>query len=172
MFTLFIGFSRPKKDSIISKIIQIVDHRNFSHTYASWHDTLVFRDLVYQASPQGVMFENAARFMADNDVVARFAFSLTDDQMMKVMQLCVDFAGYAYGFKQIAGIAWVHFCRIFGKKVTNPFSDDTGTMVCSEVVYRILEIICPELLVGLDSDIVTPGDLYGRISASFSPVDG
>ena len=163
MTILYVGFSCPKKWNVFSWLIEKVDHRNFSHTYVMWHSDSLNRDLLYEATTRCVRFQNGPGFTEKNETVARFAIPATDAQMADVMRLCIDFAGYEYGFKQCLGIAWVHFRQLFGGRVTNPFSDDTGTMVCSEVVYRVLTIVAPDIVEHLDPDTVTPGDLYQRI---------
>lgn len=162
MFTIIIGFSRPKKWHLLSTLIMKVEKTDYSHAYIRIHSEKYDRDLIYQASGLAVNFMNIEMFNNHNNVIHEFEIEVSDETYLDIMRFAIDNVGIPYGSKELIGFGLIKLAALFNKKISNPFSNGTKTSVCSELVARILNDF-----VKLDTgnpDDVDPAVLYEKIS--------
>lgn len=152
MEKIVIGFSTHKKWNLFSETIRLVDKTPYSHTYCVFHSDSLQRDLVYHAAKSFLHFLSLENFLKDNKVLYEFEVSITPEQKVALMQLCVDKAGLKYGLLAVAGVGLVKLAKLFGKDVENPFQDGGKTYYCSELVSCILDQL------GLKTNPVNPED--------------
>ncbi len=159
MRTITVGFSRPIKPTLFSKLIQWADHgAPFDHVYIYWNWDLIGRQIIYQASKMAVNFESDVTFNAHAIRVEEYDVQISDACYKEIMQFCMDNSNKPYGLKEIFGFAWVKICGWFGKKVNNPFPTHGASYVCSKLITEILQIakiVDPRI----SSDDVDPLDL-------------
>lgn len=141
-----VGFSRPKKPTVISRTIMAVEKTpDYSHTYIKTRANSLERTLVYHASEHNLHFMNFDDFGARNEVFEEFTFWITPEIKKKVLQFCIDKSGRKYGKLEFVGMGWVRLVRAwFGVRVKNPFRDGDFTMVCSELAGHVLKLLGEE----------------------------
>lgn len=168
MKTLTIGFSRPIKPTLFSKLIQWADHNSeFDHVYAAWLWTSVQRQIIYQASKLSVNFESNITFDSHALRVEEYEVTLSDECHADIMRFCMDNSNKPYGIKEIFGFAWVKLCALVQKKVDNPFPTYGASYVCSKLIAELLKktgIVDP----GISSDNVDPLDLNRILKEAIS----
>lgn len=140
MKRFIVGFSRPIKPTWFAKSIMWVDGTNYDHVYVKWHSDSIDRDIIYQASKLAVNFESNVTFDTHAITVEEYEVELDDEVFKKILQFCMDHSNEPYSLKEIAGFAWVHLNKVFGKKVSNPFPGQGAEWVCSVIATQILII--------------------------------
>lgn len=152
-YVISIGFSRRKKFSLISSLIQLVEGTEFSHAFVSWKCTNIDRRKVYEAVGSGSRKISNTRFKEKSYVTDIFHFEVTCEDLFKIDQFTHDESGTPYGYKHILGIAIMRaknfFYRIFGikKKAKNPFKDGKYSQICVESGAYVMK------LAGIESPI-------------------
>lgn len=139
MRKVVIGFSRPRKKSLLSTCIMAVEQTNYSHVYVRLYSATYERDLVYQASGLAVNFVGLEHFMDHNLVVDEFEFEISDSAYKKMMQFAIDNAGRPYGGKQLVGMGIRKLGLWAGTGWKNPWADGHQTYVCSELAAYIIK---------------------------------
>jgi hypothetical protein len=166
MKTLVIGFSRPIKPTLFSRLIQFADKQsNFDHVYATWNWPMIDREIIYQASKLSVNFESNVTFDGHAIRVEEYEVSVNDEPYKEIMQFCMDNSNKPYGIKEVFGFAYVKICALFKLKVNNPFPTYGSSFVCSKLITEILQIaqiVDPRI----SPDNVDPLDLNTIIKAS------
>lgn len=139
---IVIGFSTRKKPSLISRLIQFVERTPYSHVYSMIEAKNIDRQLVYHASEDNLHFMNYDEFKKINSVFEEHYIYCSEEERIKILQYCVDKSGRHYGKMEFVGIGYVRLVRFLtGKQVSNPLRNKEKTMVCSELVGRILMIL-------------------------------
>lgn len=156
---VIVGFSKPKKWKPFAWLIMQAYDIPYNHVYVRFYSEFYERNLIYQASGTKVNFMGEDLFLQDNDVIAEFELSITNEQKKAMIQFAIDSCGQAYGIKAVVGLAWVRICEWFGKVVKNPFRDGKTTYVCSELGAYILENYA-HLKLPKNYEDITPKDLY------------
>lgn len=160
MQTLVIGFSRPKGGfKPFSWLIRLIENTPYSHVYIKFYAKKYDRYLVYQASGTQVNFISQERFNEEEVIVKEFILEVDEISMNKMIQFAIDNVGAPYGVKEIFGLGLVLLCRLFGKKIKNPFGDGTKSFFCSQLVDYILSGPLNRNIT-FDPDLVTPKDIY------------
>lgn len=175
MRKITVGFSRPhNKWKIISLIIRLIERVNYSHCFVSWDSQYLGRGMLYQADQLRVNFMNKKIFDDDALTVKSYDVEIDEEDYKKIIQAMVDTVGAKYGTLQLIGFIWVYFCKIFGKRVRNPFRSG---FICSEAVYHVMSCL-PENFIdiymeenNLTKDDLTPKDLDEAFSRFHLPSD-
>ena len=153
MKSMVIGFSKPKnrRFPIMSYLIKWYLKTPYSHVYIKFNSSSLNRWLVYEAVGGGVRFVGLNLWSEKAEEIKEFTIQISDEQYVKVMQYCVDHAGYKYGTMQNVGI----FLADALKLKDNPFKSGK---VCSEVIGEILQD--NGYPIAKKPDLVTPKDIY------------
>lgn len=139
MSILIFGFSTPKKQTIISRLIRLIEGTPYSHTYLSYYDEQFQGNIVYHAAFMNVHITPKQIFLDKNKVIEMYPRLVTDKQKQEILKLCGEYADTPYGHKQMIGMGFARLVYLwFGKKIKNPFADGPHTQVCSELMGRIL----------------------------------
>ena len=144
-----VGFSRHKGFAPLSWLIMLCERAPFSHAYIKIRAESLDRNLIYQATGSGVYFVGSVLFDQSAQVVEEYEIPISDDSRRKLLQWCVDNSGKSYGHLQLVGIGLMRLARLFGWKISNPFSNGNSAYVCCELVAAALE----------DVGIAGPSDL-------------
>lgn len=139
MKKITIGFSTHKKWNIFSALIKMVDRTPYSHTYVVFQSVRLDRGLVYHAAKSFLHFLSLGNFMQVNKVFYEFDIMVSEEQEVKILQICIDRAGLKYGMAAVVGVAMVKFAKLFNFDIENPFQDGGKTYFCSELVSLVLE---------------------------------
>mgnify|MGYP001571962652 CR=1 FL=1 len=134
-----VGFSRHKGFAPISWIIMLCEHTPFSHAYIKVRSESLDRTLVYQATGSGVHFIGSAMFEESAQVIEEYEMPMPSEDRKKLLQWCVDNAGKPYGRLQVIGIGLIRLAKLFGLRISNPFSNGNKAYICCELVTAALE---------------------------------
>lgn len=139
---LIIGFSTArKKFAPFGLAIRLIEQTPYNHVYLKfWSDSLS-RWLIYQASHTRLNFCGEQRFLEDEVIIEEFAINTTKEQQTAILQYCIDTVGTPYGIVEIMGLVYARLLGRFGKKIRNPLADNQKTMICSELVGNVLNIL-------------------------------
>ena len=138
MRKITIGFSKPSHFRIGAALIRIVEQTEFSHTYVKIGDD-IWQESLPKFNKVGVL-----DFQKDHIIVCAYILNVTDEQYDKITEFCEYCLRLRipYGTTQIVGMAIVRMInQLFHCKFKNPFADGPKTMVCSEFVGEVLEIM-------------------------------
>lgn len=143
-----IGFSRPKKFAIISKLIRIYQgNTEFSHAFLSFDAESLERTLVYEASHFYVHFIERKNFENKNLITDEFTIEVTPEEKKALLQFCIDNCQKSYGIKTLFGI-------LFN---IPEWKDGNEEFICSELVAKAFKIS--------NDDYITPKQLYDIVKA-------
>lgn len=156
---IIIGFSRPKNKAIpfFSWAIRAIDKTQYSHVYLRWFSPTAETWVTYEAAGHSVRFLSNKLFEKNLDVVREFEIEVSQECWPKLLRFCLDNASVPYGIKQILGIG---IAKLFKLK-QNPFKDESDTMVCSELVGRVLEHM--GIVFDKPLDLLDPKDIYLKL---------
>lgn len=139
MKTIIVGFSRPIKATLFSRLIQWIDKTPYDHVYIRWSWVTIDRDIIYQASKLSVNIESNLTFDSHAIRVEEYEVQISDEFYKEIMQFCMDTANKPYGSKGILGLGWVKLCKLLGKKVNNPLPTHNLSYFCSKLIMEILQ---------------------------------
>lgn len=159
MKDLIIGFSKPSnsKFPIFSYLIRLLQGTEYSHVFIAWKSDSLQRTLVYQASGLSVNFTSFENFKKKVKIIHTYTLSIPSELDIKIKQKAIDNSNKPYGIKQVLGLGIVALFDMFGRDISNPFSDGRATYVCSELVADLLIEFGITLTKSLDN--ITPKDL-------------
>lgn len=146
---VIVGFSRPKKFQIFSKLVMLLEKREFSHCFVD------INGIIYHASHGSVHPNTKEEFLKDNIIVKKYIIEI--EEIEKGMAFINKAIGTKYGFDQIYTI---FIMKLLGTKQTL-FSNNTRRMICSEFVSRFLNETGYSNFNRLDS--ITPSDLEEKM---------
>jgi hypothetical protein len=156
MDSVYIGFSRSRsRYKIFSKIIQLVEKRQFSHSY------IIINDMVYQASHGMVHSVTYDNFLKNNIEIKKYKLEISEDKFNLINNYIKNTLGTTYGFDQIFGIL---IQKIF-RKAEPVIVNNSDRMVCSEFCARVLNVFDPGL--EIEYDAVTPSNLQEIMEAEY-----
>lgn len=164
MKTIIIGFSRPIKPTLFSRLIQFVDKTPYDHVYVKWNSPSIDRDIIYQASKLAVNFESNITFAGHAITIEEYQIQISDQCYRQILQFCMDNSNKPYGIKEIIGFGYVKILALFGKTVNNPFPSYGSSFVCSKLGYDILEL-ANKNTPSLSADNIDPLDLNNIINS-------
>lgn len=140
------GFSRRKTWNPLSWLIMLFDGTGYSHSYVRIWSESMHRWLIYQASMKGGLhFCSLERFLKDNIIVDEFSVRETDQERLRLVIKCVDYAADDYSVLQLVGIGLVKVMKWFKFEVKNPWPFG---WICTEIVYEFLD----DLGIKIDQD--------------------
>lgn len=142
-----IGFSTPKQQTILTKLIKKQQNINFSHVFLSFFDTEVDRWVIYQATLNGVNFLSIEEFEKYNIIISDVTFDITEEQKRELKNWAIDNLGRKYSIKQLV---YIYLYEERGIKLEFLKSDDYW--ICCEAAARALVIL--KLIPCLDYDMV------------------
>ena len=126
MEKIYIGFSY-NKNSIISKIIKIIESSEFSHVYIRRPSK--YGEYVYQASGLSVNFMNIDIFKNENIIVEEYEFELSDDKRDDIIEFFIKYSGTKYATLSLFKLLAIIICKRFNYKLK--FSGDGDkTFIC------------------------------------------
>lgn len=157
---VIVGFSTPRKFHIFPWVIRKMEKTPFSHVYIKIFSKSTDRYLVYQSSGMQVNFVGQDIFYSINKDLVEFAFPVSADQKVKLLQTAIDLAGKPYGMKQVLGMGLVRLAKMVGIKINNPWADGSKTYICSELIATLLLDLGYKFE---DLDNVTPGDIFEKL---------
>lgn len=137
-----VGFSTKK--TALAWLIRTAEKTPYSHCYIRYFNHFVGQEYVLHAAGSSVHLTEYSQFLNDkNIVIEEFDIPLEDLMALKkVIKFSLSQNGKPYGIFQLLGMAWVRFLKgMTGKSFKNPFHDGQKTMVCSEFVAYILNIL-------------------------------
>lgn len=138
-----VGFSRPRKFAIISKLIRLYQGgTEFSHAFLSIPSEGLERTLVYEASHFFVHFIGRDNFEKKNVITDEFQIEVTPEEKKELLQFCIDNCQKPYGIMELFGILFKD----------DKWKDGDKRFICSELVARAMKIS--------NDDYITPKDLY------------
>lgn len=162
MSTNFIGFSRPSKPSLLTRIAMWLDDANFSHAFLSYFDADWQCQMVIQLDEYGFRLIPAEQYEKKNTVMHLVHSPSNFDQAMA--KVARQFAGTMYDFKGFLGMALVLLLRKIGIKKKNPLAS-SETMICTEMVARTLVECGYQLPPGSMLDSISPRELWEMLSS-------
>lgn len=146
MKEIYVGFSSPKAWKIGAEAIQMWMHKPYSHVFVCWKSDKISRVLVYHAAHGSVHFNSIARLQEDNEIVALYKLSISDDQYTALLQKCIDLAGVDYGYVELLKILVKDTCDSLGFQCK--MVENSRGYICSELLA--------ELLIGLGATFERP----------------
>lgn len=143
------GFSRPKQERVLSKLIRCIEKRDFSHSYVRLSDPSGL-DIIFQASGLAVNLCLAENFRKDETIVEEYEITLDDSSKEVVWEYVMDQLGKPYSVNQLI---WILIKKVFGIRLSH---NDDDSVICSENSARLAIFV--GLMVSEDLDYETPSD--------------
>lgn len=140
MKQLAVGFSRPKKNNILSSLIMRFMKSNYSHTYLVFDVQSTGQRVVYQANRHGVTCIEYENFKKQNIILDEI--NILPENRATALKFCIANLGKPYS-------AITLFAILFNIK----FGDGTKQFICSELVARALNLNIKNI------DTVTPVEI-------------
>jgi hypothetical protein len=133
---LIVGFSSPKSWKVGAEAIKFWIKKPYSHVFVAWKSDKISRVLVYHAAHGSVHFLSMERMLQENNLIKAYQIEVDNEQHVKLMQRCIDLAGEAYGYKELAKIFIKDVCDLFGFqcKIIN----NSRGYICSELLAELL----------------------------------
>ena len=156
MPTLHIQFTRPQGGfKPLSSLIRVIQGTPYSHVRLHWVNSSGV-PLVYEASRSSVSFQGPlAQKNHPVDILDDYSFELDRQQYRKLVEVCMTYAGIDYGKLQLVGIG----IRDLLNLEDNPFADGNNSLICSELVGRVLlEVLHMDICD--DFDTIGPKELH------------
>jgi hypothetical protein len=150
-----VGFSKaisPLK--IGSKLIQLVEKRNFSHVYIEFVSPVTGVKLISQASHGYVNLVNADLFFTQNEKIEEYLFFCDDQQWLNIESFIHKNLGKPYSQLQLLLIGIKKIMHI-----TPAVSNQDEAFICSEWAKRVCDIDGLRLDSSIEIDYMTPSDL-------------
>lgn len=150
-----VGFSKAVSwYAIGSRIIQLVECRNFSHAYILFIDEITDVEMVAQASHGYVNLVNYSIFCKHNVIVEEYEIECTDVEFKEIQKFINMNLGKPYSKLQLF---WIGIKKLFNVELRIKEDKDSG-FICSEWTSRICQIAGIEVV--CDQDYITPSDLH------------
>lgn len=136
-----VGFSRPKKQTIFSKLIQLIQGTEYSHTFITFDVRSTGQKIIYHATHKGVNCLEYKTFQEDNIILDEIEIE-SEESRTEALSFCISQLGKPYSL-----------AAIFAILLNIKFGDNTKSFICSELVARALKLDLNKL------DLVTPRDI-------------
>lgn len=158
-YTVDIEFTRPRGFKPFSYLIRLFEGTPYSHVRVKWK-TLGGSEIIYEAAGSSVRFIGPRAVQNQSVIICKtYRTILTRDNYRLFLNKCIELAGVEYGVLQILGIL---YSRIWAKK-TNPLADKKKTIVCSELVFYLLQEVF-KFETKIDPDLAGPRELDKQLS--------
>lgn len=150
---IVVGFSRAKsKWAFGSKLIQLVEKRDYSHVFIRYTHPVSKVELVTQASHGMVHQTSFELFQEKNKVVKEYTFFIDTNKVAPLLTFIHQNIGKSYSQLQLV---WIGVKKVLKIKIKT--SNNDSAYICSELGARILEVL--GILNTSDEDYITPSDL-------------
>jgi len=138
MAYIYVGFSTPKKFSLVSTIIKLWQGVDYSHVYLRFESSNKYvPSSVYQATADKVNFKSFENFSKDSIVIEELKVEVTDVERSMILGDCIGLAGASYGYLEILKIVINDILYKLCKKTVS-FKDAPDGYICSELVATLL----------------------------------
>lgn len=154
-----VGFSKPKKFSVVSQMIQWFQGTNFSHVYLEFELPGMGVNLIFHATSRRVHFTPSSKFHDKNTSVHRFHLDTPKSVRRRLIGTCLHKLDIRYGFMQIFGIL---LSKLFNLQ-QNPFKHG---YICSELVSEVLKE--KGIHFKKNINLLTPKDVYNKMVECYS----
>lgn len=149
---------------VFSWLIMLAEGTPYSHVSIRMQDKETGVYITYQASHTFVNAFSEAEFLAEEDVIYSFDFTVDDSIAVDARQFAESRLGVPYGVLGIVGLGIVQIASWLGIKMNNPFPNNGSQYWCSEFVAAALENVdCLQTKENLND--LTPKDLYPLIKS-------
>lgn len=155
MKKITIGFSKPKKQKIFSLAIQLIEKREYSHSY------IIIDDMVYHAAHGMVHSVLLANFTKNNECILSYDIKISQELFDAAFVFLKNTLGVTYGFDQILGI----FIQKIFRKREPIIINNSQRIVCSELCARYLD--AAGITIDVPFDSVTPSDLQAFLEDKY-----
>jgi len=151
MKTLTLYFTTTPRQGIGANLIRWFQGTPFSHVAIGLRIDSLDRNIVYEATLNGVVCQNYDNWIKSNKVIFEHPFKYSDKEYKDIQRFCIDQLGKPYGFRNILAI-------MLGR---TKVQEDPNTFICSELAYVATKNKFKDLF--KTQDVVTPKDLYNEI---------
>jgi len=155
--SIWVIATRPRETTIASHLVMRAMQTDFSHIAIMYYSKDNRGFLISHADTGPVSFDHYGTFIRENKPVKVFQIRVGVNQCINVIKSMVRFNGTKYSLLGVLGI-------LMGKMFQfdwNVFQTDSGAIICSEYVDRILGVIGVKTTsdaLGIPKDLVTPAD--------------
>lgn len=138
---IIVGFSKRK--GFLSWLIRKAENTPYSHVYVRYWNPYIQEMLILHAAGTMVHCSTVELFLKHkNSVIKEYVIPVESEQLKQVIKFSMRQSGKPYGMTQLIGMAWSRILKqLFGKTHKNPFGDKERTMVCSEFVAHVLNLV-------------------------------
>lgn len=156
----YIGFSRPRKPGLLTKLAMWMDKSEVSHVFMAYEDTDWKCTIVIQVDEYGFRLIPLSKYVKKNHIanwvdMNSAAFGHFEEGLGQVAR---EFAGEMYDFKGFFGMAWVLISRMFKRRIKNPLAAK-NTIICSETAVLALQYAGAPRSETLVADSTSPQEL-------------
>lgn len=163
MEQISIIFSKAStKFAVFSWAIMAVEKTPYSHVAIKMIDDETGQTVIYQASHTMVNEMSEEVFLAQEEIIDQFNFSVSPAVKKAVKTFAIANLGKPYGVLSIVGLAYVQALKLVNVNIHNPFKEVGQTYVCSQFVAAILKN-CTNVMLDMPIDDITPKDLYPMV---------
>lgn len=146
---IIFGFSTPKKERMLSKLIRSVEKRPFSHSYVRLEDPFG-NDIIFQASGLAVNICSLKNFLEVERIVEEYEIEIDDSMELELWNYIISRLGVSYSILQLV---WILIKKITGAEIGH---NNDKAVVCSEESARVCVFL--KRLIPDDLDYKTPSD--------------
>lgn len=132
---IVIGFSKPKKNYLGSRLIAWWTGVEYSHCYVRFQGGQV-QETVYHATGKMLHFLPASRFDEANVTVVEYSLAVDKNTKIEILRDCIELSGTEYSYCQLAMIFLYDLVYRLTKKTIHT-ADYKGN-ICSELVAKLL----------------------------------
>lgn len=143
-------FSRPLRDTLLSKIIRLFLKTPYSHVAVEIRIDSLDENIVYESTGKGIICMSKEQWKKKNLLVYEREFRYKEDEYRNIQKYCIKQLGKPYGFRNLVAI-------LTGN---NNVTDGNKSFICSELAYTVLK---NKLKIFKKQDYVTPRDLYEAV---------
>lgn len=133
---VYIGFSKPKKCKLGSRLIRWWMGKPYSHVYVRWYSPNLQTELIYHASSGVVHFVSGTNFDLKNDTIFAYKLKLVEADRRLLVKKCIELAGQPYAYFELVKVFIRDLCSYMG--INCRFIDSPG-YICSELVAEVLQ---------------------------------
>jgi len=157
-----IGFSTTGK--FMSRVIRFVTGAKCSHAWISFYDETLGSKMVMQAEWWGYEIRPWHRWLSENILVAEFTTDLDMSSPLREMAKSIGkrYDWFSAGFSGIK--RWIS--KWVSSKFTLRPSRTPRKLMCSEAVVRFLRAAGSPMVMNIDPEATSPGDLFKIVSKS------
>lgn len=155
---IIVGFSTTNR--LMSRVIRFATRGKVSHAWVAFDDPYLKLKFVAQAESWGYELRPWRRWLRENTLVAQFVPRASVTVMERALLRLVKRVGTPYDWRAalISGLF-----RWFKLAIHGRFRGSARRLMCSEAVVDFLKDAGLPLAADLDSERVTPAELFERM---------